>query len=417
MPIGTSNFPQSIDSLSDLVEAANDATTTLTASITSTATTIPVTSASSFPGTGIIRIGSELIAYSSRTATQFNVQASGRGYESTTPATAASGATVELVITAAGNNVKSAAIVALQTKIGYGSTNPNTAGAGTFLKSTGFGASSWDRITTADTFGYQSRATTSASTLTLWSFSSYHQFFTGTENQTVTLPVTSTLSTGHSFEMHNNSTGTVTVNSSGGNLVATVAGGQTAKIVCIQNSGTTNTSWDVTYYGSGGAARNIWIPASAWIPRTTSGCGVDSREIGSTNRQNFDELLFDATTDEFAQALQILPGNYNNGTIAAYFYWTAGSGSGNVVWAIQARAFADDDPLDSAFGTVQSVTDTLIVANDMHVSPVTSAVTIGGTPLANRPIQFQISRDADSASDTLTADARLLGVEIVFTAT
>lgn len=160
---------------------------------------------------------------------------------------------------------------------------------------------------------------------------------------------------------------------------------------------------------------NYWIPASAWIPRTTNGCGVDSREIGSTNRQNFDELLFDAAMLEYAQALHILPSTYNNSTITVRFYWTASSGSGGVVWGIQGRALADDDALDIAFGTAQTVTDTLLATNDMHITSATSAVTLGGTPAANRPIQFQLYRDATNASDTLAVDARLLGVEITFT--
>jgi hypothetical protein len=160
-------------------------------------------------------------------------------------------------------------------------------------------------------------------------------------------------------------------------------------------------------------SRSLWVPASAWIPKTTAGCGVDSRET-TTNDQNFDELLFDAGTDEFADALVVMPSNYNNGTVTARFYWTAASGSGDVIWAIQGRAFANDDALDTAAGTAQTVTDTLIAANDMHVSGATSACTIGGTPAANTPIQFSIYRDANAAGDTLGVDARVLGVEILF---
>jgi len=158
---------------------------------------------------------------------------------------------------------------------------------------------------------------------------------------------------------------------------------------------------------------NLWIPASAWIPKTTAGCGVDSRET-TTNDQNFDELLFDTGSDEFADALVVMPSNYNNGTITARFYWTAASGSGGVAWGIQGRAFANDDALDTAAGTAQLVTDTLIAANDMHITSATSAVTIGGTPAANTPIQFTIYRDVSDAADTLGVDARLLGVEILF---
>jgi len=164
---------------------------------------------------------------------------------------------------------------------------------------------------------------------------------------------------------------------------------------------------------TGGGSTNVWIPASAWIPRTTNGCGIDSREL-ATNRTNYDELLFDPATNEFAQALTILPNNYNLSTITARFYWTAATGSGAVIWGLQGSAYADDDTLDTAFGTAQTVTDTLLAANDMHVTSATSAMTIAGTPAANRPILFQLYRDAAAAGDTFGSDARLLGVEILF---
>lgn len=166
--------------------------------------------------------------------------------------------------------------------------------------------------------------------------------------------------------------------------------------------------------GSGGSS-NVWIPASAWIPRSNLGTGVDSREL-STNKQNFDELLFDAGTEEYAQALVMMPNNYDAGTFTARFYWTAASGSGGVVWGIQARAFGDDDALDAASGTAQTVADTLLAADDMHVTDATSAVTAAGTPGANKPMQFQVYRKSVDLSDTLAVDARLLGVEIVYTA-
>ena len=167
-------------------------------------------------------------------------------------------------------------------------------------------------------------------------------------------------------------------------------------------------------FGGGGGASNIWIPAAQWIPKTTLGCGVDSVET-TTNDQNFDQLLFDAGADEFADAIVIVPNNWDNGTITARFYWKASTSSGDVVWGIQARAFANDDALDTAAGTAQTVTDTLTATNDMCVTSATSAVTIGGTPAANTPVQFTVYRDANAGGDTLAADARLLGVEIIYT--
>jgi len=142
---------------------------------------------------------------------------------------------------------------------------------------------------------------------------------------------------------------------------------------------------------------------------------VDSTQT-TTNLQNFDELLFDPAAIEYAQALVRMPSNYNNGTVTARVIWSASSGSGSVVWGLQGRAFVDDDPLDSAFGTAQTVTDALIAANDLHISAATGAATVGGTPAATTPIQFQLYRDATNGSDTLAVDARLLGVEISYTA-
>jgi hypothetical protein len=183
----------------------------------------------------------------------------------------------------------------------------------------------------------------------------------------------------------------------------------------LKTNGTgANPAW-AAVSASGGGSTNVWIPASAWIPRTTTGAGIDSREQ-ATNKINTDELLFDAGTDEFAQAMIVMPNNWNAGTVTAKFHWTASTGSGDVVWGLQGRAYANDDALDQAMGTAQTATDTLTATNDVDISPATSAITLGGTAASGNPVIFQVYRDADAAGDTLAADARLLGVEISYTA-
>jgi hypothetical protein len=89
--------------------------------------------------------------------------------------------------------------------------------------------------------------TTAAGTTTLTVASNYRQFFTGSTTQTIVLPVTSTLVTGIAYEIENNSTGLLTVNSSGGNLVGTVPAGVCAHAVCIATSTTTAADWDWDY--------------------------------------------------------------------------------------------------------------------------------------------------------------------------
>jgi len=90
---------------------------------------------------------------------------------------------------------------------------------------------------------------TAAGTTTLTASSTLLQFFTGSTTQTVVLPVVSTLATGQRYEIHNNSSGAITVNSSGSNLVATVPAGVTTVCTCILITGTTAASWDADIQG------------------------------------------------------------------------------------------------------------------------------------------------------------------------
>ena len=143
MAVGIPNFPTSLDAASDLVEATNNASTTINmvGGLSNSATTITVVSTAAFPSTGIIRIDDELISYSAKTSTTFTVQT--RGFESTTAASHIDGATVSLDITAASNNAKNTAIIALETKVGTGSSTPT---ANTVLRGTGTGTTAFGQV-------------------------------------------------------------------------------------------------------------------------------------------------------------------------------------------------------------------------------------------------------------------------------
>jgi len=91
--------------------------------------------------------------------------------------------------------------------------------------------------------GFTSTAT-AAGTTTLTASSTHYQRFTGVTTQTIVLPVTSTLATGVNYAIENASTGNLTVNSSGGNLVVTVIPGVTVQCMCIGTTLTTAADWD-----------------------------------------------------------------------------------------------------------------------------------------------------------------------------
>jgi hypothetical protein len=96
--------------------------------------------------------------------------------------------------------------------------------------------------------GYTTTAT-AAGTTTLTVTSNHQQFFTGTTTQTIVLPVTSTLALGLSYSIENNSTGVLTVQSSGLNTITTIPAGVTTLFTCILITGTTASSWDYDHVG------------------------------------------------------------------------------------------------------------------------------------------------------------------------
>jgi hypothetical protein len=102
---------------------------------------------------------------------------------------------------------------------------------------------------------------TAAGTTTLTVASTYQQYFTGTTTQIIVLPVVTTLTLGHSFQIVNNSTGIVTVRSSGANDILAIPAGSTAFVTCILVTGTTAASWSASYIPntpSTGGGTSLW---------------------------------------------------------------------------------------------------------------------------------------------------------------
>ncbi len=94
--------------------------------------------------------------------------------------------------------------------------------------------------------GYTTTAT-AAGTTTLDVTSTGQQYFTGATTQTVVMPVATTVAVRDSWYIVNNSTGVVTVQSSGANTIQVMQPGTTLLITCILSSGTTAASWSTSY--------------------------------------------------------------------------------------------------------------------------------------------------------------------------
>lgn len=336
------------------IQFTNNASTTLASSILVGATSLTVAAAtgSLFPTlagsqyfycTLINTAGTvlEIVKVTARSTDTFTIV---RAQDGTTASAFASGDKVELRIVAADmNNLPqldstntfaavqtfSAGITSTATPVGITSGGTGAATAA------GANANIQTYTTTA----------TAAGTTTLTNTSTYYQYFTGVTTQTVVLPVTSTLSLGWSFHIANNSTGNLTLQSSGLNTIATILPNTTAHITCILTSGTTAASWD---YG--------FTDFNTSVPVALGG-------TGSTTLTANNVLLGNGTS-----ALQVVaPGTTGNVLTSNGTTWqstAAGGGLGGVT----VYAFAGTASRAVGVMTVSAVTNGIIHVGDTITS-------------------------------------------------
>ena len=160
---------------------------------------------------------------------------------------------------------------------------------------------------------------------------------------------------------------------------------------------------------------SIWVPAVAMYPNTTNGC-ADLAQVELSNGPEIKTLDFDKDSDENAQFAVAFPKSWNEGTITFQAFFIADStNTGTVSWVLAGVACADNDTINVAFGTGVAPTAKAHsgTANDLDVTAESGAVTIAGSPSTDEEVYFQITRDV--SEDSLTADAKLLGVKLFFT--
>jgi hypothetical protein len=191
--------------------------------------------------------------------------------------------------------------------------------------------------------------------------------------------------------------------------------GTAAGVLAFDSSG--NVLTIATPGGGSAVTGQIILTAGGGWPSITSGANPPILAQTATNQVNFYYIGFpDGATTTFANWAMPMPSDYNGGTITAVFYWAAGTASTNSVrWGLAARAYADGDVLDAAFGTQQQVTDANQANDDVNISAATPAITIGGTPAAGNFVQFRANRNPADAADNLAATAELLSIRITYT--
>lgn len=173
-----------------------------------------------------------------------------------------------------------------------------------------------------------------------------------------------------------------------------------------------NSTTDRLYFDKVSFHDYIFVPAADFTPRTTAGSSALSSYETSTHDNTIRYLAFDQTTAEHACAPVYFPddGATSQTSIEIRFHWTPAAGSsGAVVWGVEFLGMLDGGTLDATYTENATVTDT----GTSGQSAVTSTMTItNSSALKGKVNLMTVYRDASNGSDTLAADAWLIGVSI-----
>ena len=163
----------------------------------------------------------------------------------------------------------------------------------------------------------------------------------------------------------------------------------------------------------GAGRQTVWIPAAALLPRLNAGAAASTTELPG-NRLVLRTLDFDPLVQEHAQALVQMPKGWNRGPLTAAILWTHGPTGApfNVVWGMRALAASDTSALDTAFGTPALVTDTGGTPGALYRSAEPPGFSPASAPAEASLLALEIFRAASDPADTLSVDARLVGIAL-----
>lgn len=202
------------------------------------------------------------------------------------------------------------------------------------------------------------------------------------------------------------------VTGNGNTTTNNVSVGELTATACDVLGTLTNASTAVKVAGT----ETIWVPANVMTPTESNGCADIAATETTSGRPDMYTLDFDKDSDEHAQFTVAFPKSWNLGTVTFQVFWSGLAATGGVSWGLQGVAFADNDSIDTAYGTPVVVDDTEQGAVEkLLVSAVSGAVTIAGTPADDDLTYFRIFRDVSDSNDDSGGDAQLHGIKLFYT--
>ncbi len=228
--------------------------------------------------------------------------------------------------------------------------------------------------------GYATTVTAAGNTV-LTVASAYQQFFTGSTTQTVTMPVVSTLSLGFPFQIINNSSGVVTVQSSGGNTIQVMAAGTALYLTCIAITGTTDTSWDAQYAFDGGSGN-----VSAGLINQIAFYAANGNTVSGLTTANTATLQTNASgVPSFVAGIPIKSVNTQTITATGAFSYTPTAGCVAAIFELQAGGGGSSGTTGAGGQTAAGGAGgggaymRLLVTGTANLAAITGSVGIAGT--------------------------------------
>jgi len=171
--------------------------------------------------------------------------------------------------------------------------------------------------------------------------------------------------------------------------------------------------------GPGGINRSwsAWLgPETVLLSPSAAPAGPNATWNGNFSG-NFRHLDFSPSIRQFTAWALALPPDYDGSPLTATLFWTAASGtvSDAVVWRVRLGAFEEgDDPNVVMDGAGGAIVDTLIQVDRIH--SISSDSVSPGDAMAEGLLLVNVERHSTNAADTLTGEARLIGVRLQYEA-
>jgi|GEM_PF-4304365 hypothetical protein len=134
----------------------------------------------------------------------------------------------------------------------------------------------------------------------------------------------------------------------------------------------------------------------AIVPDNNAATVGQGPELG--NGVNYVWASFSHSAAARLQWVLPMPSDWDGGTITAIIGWTCtGTAGGTVKWTLKGYRVGDDGTLNATLGTLGSLTDTFIAANDLHLTAESSALTVSGS---GNLLLLELIRDYANDTDT-----------------